>query len=253
MLSLIIWLAGILLEALILFRDFRNATFAKYPFFFSYIASSLAGNVGLLYVRYKIAPESYLEWYWGVQFVTLILGYGIILEILKHVLSPYPGAEKFARMAGISVFVVIFCFAVAYPFLLGEWSQAGTEVELERDLRTVQAIFLFGLLGVISYYRIAIGKNMKGMILAYGLYIATSLASLAVRSYAYSFDAAWNTIEPFSYLVSVSIWLTALWSYHPNPVPALAIRLETDYEDLVSRTQTMMGAVRSHFAKAARP
>jgi hypothetical protein len=74
-----------------------------------------------------------------------------------------------------------------------------------------------------------------------------------VRSYAPSFDAAWNIIQPFSYLVSLSIWLTALWSYHPNPVPALAIRLEADYEDLVSRTQTMMGAVRSHFAKAARP
>jgi hypothetical protein len=118
------------------------------------------------------------------------------------------------------------------PFLMGEWSEAGTEVDLERDLRTVQATFLFGLLGVS---------------------IATSLASLAVRSYAHSFDAAWNTIEPFSYLVSVSIWLTALWSYHPSPVPALAIRPETDYEDLVSRTQTMMGAVRSHFAKAARP
>ena len=139
------------------------------------------------------------------------------------------------------------------PFLMGEGSQAGTNVGLERDLRTVQAMFLFGLLRVISCCGIAIGKNMKGMILAYGLYIATSLASLAVRSYAYSFDAAWNTIEPFSYLVSVSIWLTALWSYHPNPVPALAIRPETDYEDLVSRTQTMMGAVRSHFAKAARP
>jgi hypothetical protein len=251
--SLIIWLTGILFDALILFRSFRNAAFAKYPFFFAYIASSLVGNILLLCVRYTIAPESYPEWYWSVQFVTLILGYGIILEILRHVLSPYPGAEKFARMVGISVFVVIFCFAVAYPFILGEWSQAGTEVELERDLRTVQAIFLFGLLGVISYYRIAMGKNMKGMMLAYGLYIATSLVSLAVRSYAYGFDAAWNIIEPFSYLVSLSIWLTALWSYHPNPVPALAIRLEADYEDLVSRTQTMMGAVRSHFAKAARP
>jgi hypothetical protein len=253
MLSLIIWLTGILLEALSLFRSFHNAAFTKYPFFFAYIASSLAGNVLLLYVRYKLAPESYPEWYGSVQFVTLILGYGIILEILKHVLSPYPGAEKFARMVGIGVFVGIFCFAVAYPFILGEWSQAGTDVELERDLRTVQAIFLFGLLGVISYYRIAIGKNMKGMILAYGLYIATSLGGLAVRSYAPSFDAAWNIIQPFSYLVSLSIWLSALWSYQPNPVPALAIRLETDYEDLVSRTQTMMGAVRSHFAKAARP
>jgi hypothetical protein len=139
------------------------------------------------------------------------------------------------------------------PFLMGEWSEAGTEVELERDLRTVQAMFLFGLLGVIFCCGIAFGKNMAGMILAYGLSIATSLASLAVRSYAHSFDAAWSTIGPFSYLVSVLIWLTAPWSYRPNPVPALAIQPETDYEDLVSRTQTMMGAVRSHFAKAARP
>jgi hypothetical protein len=84
------------------------------------------------------------------------------------------------------------CLPLPGPFLRGEWSQAGTDVELERDLRTVQAMFLFGLLGVISYCGIAIGKNMKGMILAYGLYIATSLVSLAVRSYAPSFDAAGN-------------------------------------------------------------
>jgi hypothetical protein len=106
---------------------------------------------------------------------------------------------------------------------------------------------------VISNYRTAIERNMKGMILAYGLYIATSLVSLAVRSYAYGFGVAWNIIEPFSYLVFLSISLTALWSYHPNPVPALVIRPEADHEDLVSRTQTMLGAVRSHFAKAAHP
>jgi hypothetical protein len=106
---------------------------------------------------------------------------------------------------------------------------------------------------VISNYRTAIERNMKGMILAYGLYIATSLVSLAVGSYAYGFGAAGNIIEPFSYLVSLSIWLTAMWSYHPNSVPALVIRPKADHEDLVSRTRTVLGAVRSHFAKAARP
>ena len=67
-------------------------------------------------------------------------------------------------------------------------------------------------LQAISNYRTAIERNMTGMILAYGLYIATSLVSLAVGSYAYGFDATWNIIEPFSYPVSLLIWLTALWS-----------------------------------------
>jgi hypothetical protein len=106
---------------------------------------------------------------------------------------------------------------------------------------------------VISNYRTAIERNMKGVILAYGLYLAAGLLSLAVRSCAYGFSAASNIIEPFSYLVSLSIWLTAMWSCHPNPVPALVIRREADHEDLVSRTRTVLGAVRSHFAKAAHP
>jgi hypothetical protein len=97
---------------------------------------------------------------------------------------------------------------------------------------------------VTSNYRTMIERNMKGVILAYGLYLATRLVSLAVGSYASGFDAAWNIIEPFSYLVSLSIWLIALWSYHPNPVPALAIRLEADHEDSVSRTQTRKAAHR---------
>ena len=106
---------------------------------------------------------------------------------------------------------------------------------------------------VIPNYRTAIARNMKGVILAYGLYLAAGLVSLAVRSYADGFSAASNIIEPFSYLVSLSIWLTAMWSYHPNRVPALVIRREADREDWVSRTRIALGAVRSHFAKAAHP
>jgi hypothetical protein len=94
---------------------------------------------------------------------------------------------------------------------------------------------------VISNHRTAIERIMKGMILAYGLYIATSLVSLAVGSYAYGFDAAWNIIRPFSYPVSVLIWLTALCPCRPNPVPILAIWREADHEDSVSRTQIRMG------------
>jgi hypothetical protein len=92
------------------------------------------------------------------------------------------------------------------------------------------------------------------MIFGYGLFIATSLADLALRSYpGPGAHAIWDAIQPFSYDVSLTIWMIALWSYHPNPVPDLSMRLETDYDAFATRTRHAMDGMRSYLARAARP
>jgi hypothetical protein len=182
-----------------------------------------------------------------------MIGCGIVLEIFRHVLRPYPGAEKFATAVGLVTFSAIFAFAFLYRLLAPDWSPSGTVIELERDVRTVQAIFLFGIFAVISYYQIPIGKNLKGMTAGYGLYILTSLVTLAVRSYAGpQFNNVWNVIQPLSYDASLLVWVVSMWSYHPNPVPDAAIRLEEDYEALAARTKRALGTMRSRLAKAGR-
>lgn len=247
MLSAIICWGGIALLALVVFRAISSRSFSKYPFFYVYSAAVLLTTILLR------SPALYDKWYWATQFITLVIGYGILLEILNHVLAPYPGAEKFARTSGLVAVGVIFCFALVFPLVMPQWS-AGTSIEFERDLRTVQAIFICGLLAVISYYGITIGRNMKGMIVGYGLYIVTSLVTLAMRSYAGTrFDEIWKVAQPLSYDVSLVIWMVALWSYQPNPVPDPSIRLEADYEAFVSRTRGMIGAMWGHLAKADRP
>jgi hypothetical protein len=253
MLSWTIWSVGILLEALILFRGFQGKFVSRYPFFYAYSGCVLFVSV-LTYFVYAQDSTSSGMWYWGAQLVSLISGYGILLEIFNHVLSPYPGAEKFARVTGFIVFGVIFCFALAYPLMRSQWSPAGTMVELERNLRTVQAIFICAVSCVISYYGIAIGKNMKGMIAGYGLYVATSLVILAVRSYAgVRFDEVWKVVQPLSYDISLIVWSVTLWSYQPNPVAERSIQLEADYETCVARTRSLMGGMRSSLGKVARP
>jgi hypothetical protein len=252
MLSWIILGSGITLGIFIVFRGLLANLVAKYPFFYLYSASVVLVAITMS-VFYAENPDMYRNWYWSVQLVTLVFGYGILLEAFNHVLSPYPGAEKFARISGLVVFGAIVSFAFGYPLIHSQWSASGSMMELERNLRMVQAIFLFGLCCVISYYRIPVGKNMKGMMVGYGLYIATSLMSLAVTTYQLKYLKDLWSLQPISYDISLLVWLVALWSYHANPVAQPSAQLEADYEACVTKTRNLMGGMRSSLAKVARP
>jgi hypothetical protein len=131
---------------------------------------------------------------------------------------------------------------------------SGTMEDLEINVRSVQAIFLFAVLALISYYRIQIGKNMKGMIAGYGFSVAAALVNLSAYSYAGSRLAGTLGIaRQIGYTVPIAVWAVTLWSYAPNPVDAPAVRLEEDYEQLVVRTRTAMGTMRSYLGRAVRP
>ncbi len=248
---LIVLCSGLLLQFGILLRGLREKLLARYSFFYTYVFSTfLAASIVLL--LWRVAFASYQRSYWILQFATLLIGCGIILEIFRHVLSPYRGAEKFAMATGLFIFVAVFCFAIVYRLIVPSPGRA--LFELERNVRTVQAILLFGILVVISYYRVPLGKNIRGMIAGYGLYIVTSLSTLAIRAYAGSgFNNIWNVIQPLSFDASLAIWLIALWSYQPNPAPDPTLPLEEDYEMLARRTRRALASMRSHLTKVARP
>jgi hypothetical protein len=252
MVWLIVLCSGLLLQLGILVRGFREKLLAAYSFFYLYVLSVFLGD-GLALVLWRVTDyNSYQRSYWILQFVTLLIGCGIVLEIFRHVLSPYRGAEKFATATGLFIFGAVFCFAIVYRLIVP--SPGRTLFELERNVRTVQAVLLFGILFVVSYYRIPLGKNVRGMITGYGLYIVTSLSTLAIRAYAGpEFNNAWNVIQPFSFNVSLAIWLAALWSFHPNPVPDPTVPLEEDYELLARRTRRALASMRSHLTRTARP
>jgi hypothetical protein len=248
---IISWVA-MLLDALILFRGLRCKQISRYPFFYAFVAGVLVLDGPTLYV-YKMFPGLYRAWYWSAEFLTLILACGIILEIFRHVLLPYSGAERFARITGIFAFTVILFSSGVYPLLARNGSVSGTMEELERNVRSVQAVFLVALLTLISYYGIQIGKNMKGMIVGYGLSIAASLVSMAAYSYADGrFAAIARISQQLGYTLRDAIWVVTLWSYAPNPEDA-PTRIEEDYGQLIERTRAAMGTMRAYLGKAVGP
>jgi len=125
---------------------------------------------------------------------------------------------------------------------------------MERDLRIVQSALLLGLVDLLSYYAVPIGKNLKGMILGFGIFLGTSLVNLTARSYfGDAFQKAWTYIQPLSYLVMLAVWVAALWSYAPAPETAAGSRLETSYQTLLSATRRRFASTRTRVARAIRP
>jgi len=254
MVTLLVWWACLILETVVLLRAFLGRTIGKYPFFYVYIASVLATDVPKYVVYYHIDRSLYTYWYWATQFICLLTGYGIILDILERGFGPYEGAKRFARSMGLALFVLVLLFAIIHSFTGSLWSAIDTTADLEKLLRMVQGMFLLGLMGVIFYYGIELGRNVKGMLLGYGLFIATVVIGLGVTIYfGPAFYEVFTFVQPISYLTSLLIWTVALWSYHPNPVPDRAIELEADYEAVALRTRIALGAMRSYLLKAARP
>lgn len=248
----LLWWSGPALEFLILLRAARGGFIKKYPFFYSYVFCVLVIDC-ISNPIHASNPTHYAIWYWSTQFLILIVGYGIILEISNHALEAYPGAERCSRYLVIALFAIIFAYVALQGLLSAHWSPAATSAELERDLRVVQALLLVSILFVVSYFRIALGKNLKGIILGYGLFLGTSVMILAIQSYAgKSFQAIWDISQPFFYVASLMIWTVALWSYQPNPEPAMPPALEADYRVLAMKTKGMLHLVRASLGKATR-
>jgi hypothetical protein len=253
MITTVIWWACIAVEACILARGLKTDALSRFPFFYLYVASLFLAD-GSLYFVHLFQPSLYFRLNWDAGLLNLLLACGILLEIFRHVLLPYPGAERLARLTGLGIFGALFSVIGACVIVAPHVFQSRLmNTNLERNLTAVQAIFLACLLGIIVYYRIHLARDLMGMSVGYGLCLGLTLATLAVRIYAGpSFNVAWIYIQPFSYLLCLSIWNYTLWQPEPNPVPERVFKTGLDYDTFATATRGTVHAVRTSIGKAGR-
>jgi hypothetical protein len=250
--ALAIWWIGICLESLIIAQGIRSKVFSKYPVFFAYLAFVLASEVSR-YVIYRRTPVLYRGWWWTTEFIGVLLGYLLIMSILEKVLVAYPGARKFARNIGLVIFAGIVLFTTAEWLFQHQISLALTSIEVERNLRGAEAILLGVLLLVIAYYGVAVGRNLTGIILGYGMYIAVEVMIDATRSHVgQSFHNTFSIVRTYSYMFALVVWTAALWSYSAVAQPQPPLQLETDYQSFADSTRERIDAMRSYLGKAGK-
>ena len=242
--QLILW-SSIALEVVLLVAGLRSRLAYRFPVFYSYIGFVLLQDLVRFFV-YRWNLEIYKSVYWATEFAGLALGSLVVFEICKVSLAAYPGTARMARNALALVFLT--AVAKGFPTSAG-WQLTSTALEIERALRTVQAAAILALVVLFLVYSIPFGRNLRGIMLGYGLFSGKRVICLAfVSQQNHDF---WFYAYSASYIAALGLWLGHLWSYQPNPQPNICVQLENDYQRIAAATQKRLRETQGYLRKAA--
>jgi hypothetical protein len=248
--NLAMWWAGQFPLLCLVYRAVRRGLFREYPYFFGYLSSVLCATAVRIYLL-PTTSQTYFVGFWISEFVSAVAGFGVTWEIYSHVLAPYRGVRRMARSGLGFLLVAVFAEATVGSTTDRAGALVAATVELERNLRVVQALLLLAMTGLIVHYALAIGRNIRFILIGYGLYIGCAVISLSMRAQGgEAFSAPWQSIQKLAWDVTAVIWCVGLWSYSGNPVPDTS--LECDYDHISQNTIRALGRLRSHVTQSWR-
>jgi hypothetical protein len=230
-----------------LYRAGRERLLREYPVFYAYISYVLLSSLVVLRLSF-ISREVYFCSYWIAEFSAAFLGTGVVWETYGAVLAGYPGVRRMARaLIGSLVLAITVKLAVdlaTHPIGV----LFPTIVEVERDLRSVQAILLLAILVLIFYYRVPLGRNVRYLLFGYSLYIGAVVIALTLQSaIGASFLIWWRGLQPLAYTAALAMWCVGLWRKSANAVPSPV--LERDYERISLETARAIARLRTRIAE----
>jgi hypothetical protein len=250
--TMVIWFVGTILEILLLVRAYQGRLLVHFPIFYSYLLFITVDDV-LRMVVYRWYSGHYYQFYWITQFLSLLFGSGIIFEIYRVALRSFPGAARMSRYLLFVVFGGVFARAIAIRSGdLVSWLSSSCLI-LERNLRIVQALAILTLVALFLWYAIPFGRNLKGILIGYSLFISVSIAQYALWIRHWDpINSLWPHAESVSYLMVLAIWLAMLWAYQPVPVTEQDARLKNDYELVFASTRDQFRRTLARLGWAAR-
>jgi hypothetical protein len=251
MLTQILWWSGNLLQALLLLRGIQTKWVRRFPIFYSYHVFILVESL-LIFGLYSWARQLYSPVYWTCEFVCVLLGSLILLEIYRVALRQYPGTARMARNLLAFVFAMALAKALVGHSYGSLWWPAKTYEEVERNLRVVQAFAILALVIVIIAYRIPRGRHLKGILTGYGLFVALSVMELTLAKYfGQTFPWLFTNTPQIAYNLALCIWTVALWVPERDEAIAAVSVVVRDHPSLVSRTREELEHVRLGLRGAA--
>src|SRR5215471_6685396 len=127
--TLCLWLAGPVIEIVILVRAIRAKWFLNYKLFFAYVCFVLLQDISFFAI-YR--SKYYALVYWWAELLSVAMGAGVTYEIFRNVLGRYPGAGRMARNV-LGIVLVVTLSKNLVSSLTGSLLLPSSVIELERD------------------------------------------------------------------------------------------------------------------------
>jgi hypothetical protein len=246
----VIWWLAVALESLLLIRGVLGKWASRHHIFYVYLLFIVSQSF-VRFAAYRTSAHAYFYAYWITEFIGVLVGCGILFEIYKIGFAAYPGTARMARNVLFLIFILVFTKALVDTSNDPHSWLAASTMEVERNVRIVQAVAIAALASVFAVYAVPFGRNLRGIVLGYGFYVTVCIAQLKFGAVAGGkYQDYWLALGPVSYLFALMIWTAHLWSFQPQPAPVPAQRLEHDYQKVANATRRRLQEARGYLGKA---
>ncbi len=211
--------SAVVLLCLLIWRLAKRRLWSYYPYLSIFVIYRCLADVALFPIdRYR--PHWFAAAYWRLEAITLALQFLVNWEFFRGLFVQHSTTQRIARKL-----LFIIEIGVLPAILLLGWSQASLFRNLslplppvvEQYLCLAQASLLLIPAAVAWYYRIPLGRNLRGLGLGFGLYLLVRAVNFASLQAFHGFAPYWRMLTPMTFIVMIAVWLWAFWEKDGEP------------------------------------
>lgn len=210
---------GLLLQAALLWRLLKTPLRSQYPYLVAFVSYSLMRDLALFPIAWYRA--AWFPWaYWRAETVALFLGFAVNWEFFRHV---FPHDSVLHEIATKALVLAGLCLLPTVILLVGSQASSSryaysyVSPVFVQYVTLVQALLLIGPAAVAWYYRLSLGRNVRGLGLGFGVYLSVHSINVANAQMFRGFFRWWQLLSPITFLGMTAIWLWSFWNFVPSP------------------------------------
>jgi len=217
--KMVLWITPLVIQSAIVIIMVRRRLVGVFPVFFTYTVVVPLRESVLLVIRNTPAlysrtymPALYSRTYWWGDAAAVLLGLGIIYEVVWHLIRPYSSIRRFALRFFWVVAVVALASGMMMFLSADGFAQPDPLFEaiilLERSARFLQSCLLIVLVLLLSRLGLTWHYYAIGIAAGFGVYSAVDLALLELRAHLHLItNEMFALLEPAAYNLAVLIWV----------------------------------------------
>ncbi len=201
---------------------FRSANYQQYRYFAAYNLLNLIQSLALLfsYLTWGFAGATSNKIVWSSQSLILVARAMAVVELCRRLLGRYRGIWALGwRLLALCAGVIL-----AYSLLVANWRWNLGIIAAERGLELAIAAAIALLFAFSRFYQVPVSRPDRLLAAGFCLYSCVIvLNDTILENFFYIYARFWNIGIVVIFLISLLIWVRALWSpvFEKTVQPAL--------------------------------